>query len=187
MAPPVYLLGAGSHPITTLQKMNPYLIRSATSGLVLPSFALYPTILISTLLSFRIFVSLDWWWNTYSVLQSPLHAQTWCRMPKNMSLSHTSQHFTNRCELLLCLQVMVEIAPISGQESTLLLTPSPQLCPGKMRSCFILSCSDLLSILLQVSRSHIARHQFSCFATRYTAPSPTSLHILLICLPLSHR
>lgn len=39
----------GSRLMITLQKMNPYLIQSVSSGLALPSFALYPTILISAL------------------------------------------------------------------------------------------------------------------------------------------
>lgn len=131
-----------------------------------------------------------WQYNACSALWSSLLSQTCCRMLKHTSLSHASltvwEHFTDRCELLLWLQVMMEIAPVfwPGQH------PPPYLFSSTLpRENMLLFHSLLLRSehSLQVSSSHIPRHWFSRSATRYLHCSQPTLHILLTRLLLSHR
>lgn len=172
MVPLLYLSGAGSRLMITLQKINLYLFQSASLGLILPSFDLYPTMLKSTRFSLNvnIFVSHDWQYNTCSALWVSLHMQAWCRMLKDTLLPHTSltawEHFTNRCEFLLCLQVMVEIAPIfwPGQYSP--PYPFSSTVPSENMLLFQSLLIRSSEHSLQVLSTQIPRRWFSCSSTR---------------------
>lgn len=156
----------------------------------------------------NIFVSRDWQHNSQSVINS-MHPQTWCRILKHKSLSHIAltawEYCTERhvltSQLLLCLQVMVEIAPIFwwGQHSQVLVCPlvkqdsSSRLLPNPSQGKHAPVLLSLVEIehSLQVLRANLfpdTGSLFSCSATRYLHCSHhPSLLILLTCLLLTHH
>lgn len=150
--------------------MDPYLIQSASSGLV------------------------PWMWTSLSLLIDSIMPV----VPYEVHCSHrpAAGCWNTRPSLTLLLPLgsvlLTDVSsscvskswwrwlPSSGQDSTLLLTSSPQPCPGKTCSCFILSCSDL-SILCK-SRVVIFADAGSLVLQldTYTAPNP------LLCISSYH-